>query len=201
MKQKEKITLHKVAGHLYTISRHRYLVCKSCFAIGLYRQGLLHDLSKFSPTEFLVGARYYQGNRSPNNAEREDKGYSEAWLHHKGRNRHHYEYWFDYSTHSKNPITAVKMPGRYVAEMFMDRVAASKTYNGANYTDSDPLAYYESGNTARFLHPKTKAVLEKLLHMLAEEGEQAAFSYLRSHLHKAPLHRKAAWKSGSKKCR
>lgn len=184
---KEKITLKKAAGHLYTISRHRYLVCKSCFAIGLYRQGLMHDLSKFSPSEFLVGARYYQGNRSPNNAEREDKGYSQAWLHHKGRNRHHYEYWFDYSTHSKNPIAAVKMPGRYVAEMFMDRVAASKTYNGAAYKDSDPLAYYESGNTGRFLHPETKKVLEKLLHMLAEEGEEAAFSYLKRHLHKAPF--------------
>lgn len=79
------------------------------------------------------------------------------------------------------------MPGRYVAEMFMDRVAASKTYNGAAYKDCDPLAYYESGNTARFLHPQTRAVLEKLLHMLAEEGEEAAFSYLKNHLHKAPF--------------
>ncbi len=190
MRQKEKITIKKATEHLCTISRHRFLVCKFCFAIGLYRQGLLHDLSKFSPSEFLVGARYYQGNRSPNNAEREDKGYSEAWLHHKGRNRHHYEYWFDYSTHSKNPITAVKMPGRYVAEMFMDRVAASKIYNGDAYKDTDPLAYYESGNTARFLHPQTREVLEKLLHMLALEGEEATFAYLKGRLHKAPLFRK-----------
>ena len=84
--------------HFKTITRHKYLVMKGCFAVGLYRQGLTHDLSKYEPSEFLIGARYFQGDRSPNNAEREEKGYSSAWLHHKGRNRHHYEYWIDYST-------------------------------------------------------------------------------------------------------
>ena len=58
--------------HFKTITRHKLLVMKYCFRIGLYKQGLLHDLSKYSPTEFLVGCKYYQGTRSPNNAERED---------------------------------------------------------------------------------------------------------------------------------
>ena len=58
---------------------------KNCFAVGLYRQGLLHDLSKYSWEEFATGVKYYQGNRSPNAAEKEEKGYSAAWLHHKGR--------------------------------------------------------------------------------------------------------------------
>lgn len=83
----------KALQHFKTITYHKYLVMKGCFAVGLYRQGICHDLSKYSWTEFRVGAKYYQGNRSPNNAEREDIGYSSAWLHHKGRNRHHYEYW------------------------------------------------------------------------------------------------------------
>ena len=73
------------------------MVMKGCFSVGLYRQGIMHDLSKYMPSEFMVGAKYYQGTQSPNNAERADKGYSAAWLHHKGRNRHHYEYWLDYS--------------------------------------------------------------------------------------------------------
>ena len=83
--------------HFKTITYHKYLVMKGCFAVGLYKQGLLHDMSKYSPTEFLVGAIYYQGDRSPNNAEREHRGYSSSWLHHKGRNKHHYEYWVDYA--------------------------------------------------------------------------------------------------------
>lgn len=171
--------------HFKTITYHKYLVMKGCFAVGLYRQGLLHDLSKYAPSEFLVGIRYYQGNRSPNNAEREATGYSSAWLHHKGRNKHHYEYWIDYSADEAKRGTGMKpapMPWRYVIEMFMDRVAASKVYNGSAYTDRDPLTYYERGaaRMENFLHPDTKRRLEKLLHMLAKEGEEKTFAYIRS---------------------
>ena len=83
--------------HFKTITHHKILVAKGCFRVGLYRQGLLHDMSKYSPSEFLVGCKYYQGFRSPNDAERRAKGYSSAWLHHKGRNKHHFDYWLDYS--------------------------------------------------------------------------------------------------------
>ena len=89
--------LINIWNHFKTITKHRMLVCRHCFQIGLYRQGLTHDLSKYSPEEFFTGVRYYQGTRSPNAAEREDLGYSKAWLHHKGRNKHHYEYWIDIS--------------------------------------------------------------------------------------------------------
>ncbi len=118
-------TAANAAGHLRTVVTHKYLVARGCFAVGLYRQGILHDLSKFSPTEFMVGARYWQGNRSPNNAERETIGYSSSWLHHKGRNRHHYEYWVDYNLRGEidgQVLIPVKMPGRYVVEMLMDGI-------------------------------------------------------------------------------
>ena len=68
-------------GHFKTITKHKLMVMKYCFRIGLYRQGLLHDLSKYSWTEFSVGCKYYQGNRSPNNAEREDTGLSLSLIH------------------------------------------------------------------------------------------------------------------------
>lgn len=83
--------------HLVTITEHKCLVMKHCFMVGLYRQGILHDLSKYTPSEFWTGVRYYQGDRSPNAVERELLGYSAAWLHHKGRNKHHFEYWMDFS--------------------------------------------------------------------------------------------------------
>ena len=187
-KSKEKITPEKFIGHLNTVSRHKYLVMKGCFSVGLYRQGLMHDLSKFSPTEFMVGARYWQGNRSPNNAEREEKGYSASWLHHKGRNRHHFEYWVDYNLRGElgeEPVIPVKMPGRYVVEMLMDRIAASKVYAGDKYDDSYPLRYFEQGTKVmQFMHPETAALLHMLLRMLAEEGEDKTFAYVRRHLHK-----------------
>lgn len=184
-----KITPEKFFGHLATVNRHRAFVRKECFRIGLYRQGLLHDLSKYAPAEFLVGARYYTGKESPNNGERRAIGYSSAWLHHKGRNRHHYEYWIDYSLREiPGGFAPVKMPGRFVCEMFCDRVAASKVYLGGSYTDAAPLAYYKKGNTARFLHPETAALLEKLLTMLAEDGEDVTIAYIKRHLHKGKRH-------------
>lgn len=170
----------KVISHFKTITHHKILVMRGCFKVGLYRQGLLHDMSKYSPSEFLVGARYYQGDRSPNNAEREAIGYSSAWLHHKGRNKHHYEYWIDYSASDiKGGMAPARMPEKYVVEMLMDRIAACKTYHGSSYTDGDPLAYFSKGKTNAMIHPKTKALLENLLTMLAQEGEDKTFSYIR----------------------
>lgn len=171
----------KAWQHLKTITHHKYLVMKGCFQIGLYWQGLLHDLSKYSPAEFLVGVHYFQGDRSPNNAEREEKGYSSAWLHHKGRNRHHYEYWSDYSLQARGMVP-VQMPVRYVLEMFMDRVAASKVYRGEAYTDEDPLKYYLQAKDHKLIHDKTKKQLEFLLRMLARDGEEKTFRYIRTRI-------------------
>ena len=150
--------------HFKTITRHKLLVMKYCFRIGLYKQGLLHDLSKYSPTEFLVGCKYYQGTRSPNNAEREDIGVSTSWLHHKGRNKHHFEHWVDYSLDGEHPIMGAQMPRKYVAEMVMDRISASRNYLGDAYNDSQPLDYFlKSKEKLWFIHPQTKKELEALL--------------------------------------
>lgn len=166
----------KMWEHFKTITHHRHLVMKNCFRVGLYRQGLCHDLSKYSPVEFLVGCRYYQGNRSPNNAEREATGVSMAWLHHKGRNKHHFEYWIDYG---KDGMIGMEMPVNYVVEMVMDRIAASRTYQKEKYTDASALEYYNMGCHKYLIHPKTKELLEKLLSMLAERGEDETFAYIR----------------------
>ena len=170
-------------GHFMTIHEHRKLVRQGCFRVGLFYQGLAHDLSKYSPTEFIVGAKYYQGFRSPNNAEREERGYSAAWLHHKGRNRHHYEYWIDYSSRNGSKIwIAAKMPNKYLVEMYMDRVAASTVYNKGHYTNDMPLKYYLEGRDHSLLEDSTRLELEKLLSMLAEKGPDVTEEYIRTHL-------------------
>lgn len=186
----------KAVRHFLTITRHKILVMKGCFQAGLYRQGLLHDLSKYGLTEFRVGCKYYQGDRSPNNAEREATGCSLAWLHHKGRNKHHYEYWIDYGVDGEKNMVGMKMPVRYVAEMFFDRIAAGKVYKGKEYTDSDPLAYFCRGKGQYMMHKDTEALLEKLLIMLAEKGEEKTFAYIRGEVLKKRgrcpfLHRKS----------
>ena len=169
--------------HFKTITRHKLLVMHYCFRAGMYKQGLLHDLSKYAPVEFLVGCKYYQGDRSPNNAEREDTGISKSWLHHKGRNKHHFEYWIDYDVEGNSTILAgMKMPVKYVAEMFCDRVAASRIYNKDKYKDSDPLDYYIKGLGHYIMHPETDELLHNLLKMLADKGEEYTFAYIKANV-------------------
>ena len=133
------------------------------------------------PSEFLYGAKYYSGDHSPNENERKEKGYSNAWMHHKGRNRHHFEYWTDYNAQTRK-MEPVKMPIVFVVEMFCDRVAAGKIYRGADYTDSSPLEYFLSGKKTRAIHPETSDLLEKLLVMLSEKGEKETFAYIKKDL-------------------
>lgn len=167
-----------IRKHLTTITRHRHLVIRHCYHCGILWQGLFHDLSKYSPTEFLQGIRYYLPDKSPNVGERMKKGYSRAWLHHQGRNRHHFEYWMDYNmkTRKKEPVP---MPVRYMIEMFCDRVAASKIYYGDAYRDDLPLQYFKEKGACRLMHPQTSKQLEKLLTMLRDEGEKKTFAYVR----------------------
>lgn len=170
-------------GHLKTINHHKRLVMQHCFKMGLYKQGLLHDMSKYSPTEFWVGVKYFQGDRSPNNAEREANGVSLAWLHHKGRNKHHLEYWIDYVLEGEgSPMGGMEMPVKYVCEMFADRIAASKTYQKEKYTDRSPLEYYEKSLDHYMIHPNTAKLLEEMLTMLSKKGEEETFLYIRKNI-------------------
>ena len=167
--------------HFVTITRHRWLVRQGCFRVGLYWQGLTHDLSKYSPTEFRVGVKYFQGDKSPNGAERNDKGFSEAWMHHKGRNKHHYEYWTDMSPVTRN-YDAVPMPRKYLVEMVMDRRAACMVYQGEKYSDGSALEYFMKSRERELMHPKTRMELEYILTMLRDQGEAEVFRYLKEEI-------------------
>ena len=167
--------------HLKTITKHRHAVIKHAFKAGIPLRGLLHDLSKYSPEEFMAGAKFYLGTRSPDEAEREKFGYSKAWMHHKGRNKHHFEYWCDYNPQTKI-MSPVEMPVKYVVEMFCDRVAASKIYQGCQYTDSHPLEYFMRAKTTRAIHPETSEELEFLLNELANHGEKHIFKIVKQRI-------------------
>ena len=150
----------KCWGHLRTVQKHRKMVRKLCFKCGLYWQGLTHDLSKYSPTEFWNGVKYFTGTASPHVGERKVKGYSDAWLHHHNRNKHHVEYWVDIVDGKSTPV---RMPFKYLAEMICDRVAASMIYLGDKYTDAAPLDYYLSHMDENQFDEATRTTLETAL--------------------------------------
>lgn len=169
----------KFIKHFNTITKHRHAVIYHGLKAGIFFQSLFHDLSKYSWTEFIPGAKYYVGVRSPNEIERQTNGYSLAWMHHKGRNKHHFEYWVDYNPEQKVPMP-VKMPLKYVKEMFCDRVAASKIYQGKNYNNSQPIDYFMRGKARRSIHPETSDLIELWLKTLAEKGEDYTFNLIKS---------------------
>ena len=154
-------------GHLKTVYKHRKMVRKLCFKCGLYWQGLTHDLSKYSPTEFWNGVKYFTGTASPHVGERKAKGYSDAWLHHHNRNKHHAEYWVDIVDGKSTPI---EIPLKYLAEMVCDRVAASMIYLGDKYTNSAPWDYYISHFCENELNGVTRAKLAGYLIYIRENG-------------------------------
>ena len=166
----------RLIGHTRTVLTHKKEVAKICFKFGLYWQGIVHDLSKFSPTEFIPSVKYYQGNRSPIEAEKDDKGYSMAWLHHKSKNKHHFWYWVDYN--SKQVQTPVRIPLKYVYELFADTVAAGRVYSknaGKEWKQSDPYEYYKTHNRdaengIEFMEFCTKAVLDNMYVDMKEYG-------------------------------
>ena len=172
--------MSRLFGHLRTVFHHKHLVFRYCCKAGIPLRGFLHDWSKFSPTEFFPSVKYYtDGKHSPTVGERKDKGYSAAWLHHKGRNKHHFKYWIEFNW--KNQILyTCPMPLKYVKEMFCDRLAATRTYLKSNYTDRAPLEYYLARDERKFMHEQTYTLLEILLVKLAAEGEDAVFSYIKT---------------------
>ena len=169
-------TMNKFFGHLKTILHHRHLVFKFCCKVGIPFQGLVHDLSKFTPAEFIPSVRYFQGTSSPVGAERRAKGYSSAWLHHKARNMHHWEYWVEFRDDGTEYY--VKMPMNYVKEMICDWLSAGKTYNLKTWTPNHPLRYFLAHESYYKLHPETKAFAMKVLEMFRDEGEEKTLAWL-----------------------
>lgn len=154
-------------GHLSVVTRHKWGVFKNCVKCGIPFRGIIHDLSKFSPTEFFESVRYFQGNRSPIGVCRRATGVSYAWLHHKGRNKHHIEYWTD-------PDCTVQpmMPYKYAVECVCDKLAATRTYAGKNYTPDLPLAHWNKYGNKVNGNPKTMKFIEAVFEDVIALGER-----------------------------
>ena len=154
--------------HFKTVCKHKAIVYKECRACGITWQGIIHDLSKFSPIEFSASAKHFQGNRSPIEAEKEDCGYSMAWLHHKGVNKHHWEWWTDFDDNGQ--IIANKIPSQYVVEMICDWVGAGKVYSNEKWTQDEPLNYFYKVRKGRYFHPETEKLVVFLLEIIRDKG-------------------------------
>ena len=163
-----------ILKHLKTILIHKWFVFKECVSCGLIWRGMIHDFSKFGLTEFISSAKHFQGNRSSIEAEKEAIGYSNAWLHHKGHNKHHWEYWTDFD--DKGNIIVNKIPYKYVVEMICDWIGAGITYNKEKWTECEVLSYYNKVRLGRHFNEKTEELILKFLNIIDSAGLKAFHS-------------------------
>lgn len=168
--------MNKVLGHLSTITKHRHLVIKMCFKCGMYKQGLLHDLSKYTPSEFISSVKYFHGDKSPITYEKKDIGYSNCWLHHKGRNKHHWEYWTDRVSYE---LVSLEMPFNYMLESVLDKIAASKVYKKDEYANDYPIDFFKKSYEIKVMNTNTSRQIELLLTYLKDNGEEKTLNYIK----------------------
>lgn len=166
MKSKYKITFTNFFKHLHTINKHRFKVFILCTKVGIPIHGLIHDLSKYSPIEFLEGVKYFQGNYSPIVNCKKENGYSLAWIHHKNHNKHHYEYWYDYESKIETPI----IPFKYFLEMLCDTLAAGQTYQGKKWTKEYQLTYWNETKDKTKMNKNMKKLLDNIYKDISING-------------------------------
>jgi len=158
--------LKKIWGHLKLITKHKWMVFKLCVKAGIPWRGFTHDWSKYSPAEFIESCKYYTGKESPYVASRKDLGYSKAWLHHKAKNKHHEDYWYDWN----NSERAAVMPYKYAVEMICDSIAAGKAYLGNEWDNSKPLEYFNRRKIKEVFNLKTIDFLVSVYTQINDEG-------------------------------
>ncbi len=159
--------ISNIFKHIKLVMKHKWVVFKLCIKVGEPWRGFMHDWSKFSPTEFIESVKYYNGHRSPISLCKEDVGYSKAWLHHKGRNKHHHQYWIDLTIPEKTII----IPYKYAVEMVCDELAAGMVYNGDKWNQNTQLEYYlNKERQQNLIHPQTDKFLIATFTEISKNG-------------------------------
>lgn len=160
--------MNKYWKHFKTITKHKWYVAQACFKSGLIFQGIIHDLSKYSPTEFVSSARFFQGDKSPIKAEKSKYGYSFAWQHHMGVNKHHWQYWIDFED---GELVVIEMPPKYLAEMLCDWIGAGKAYNKGNWNIDTFKTWYANNKDKIILHTLTRDYIELVIDNVTDEED------------------------------
>jgi hypothetical protein len=148
-------------SHLKYTIRHKYHVMVACTKEGMILRGILHDLSKFTPSEFTGYANFFfnpDGSRKEDldaNSEEIKRAFGDAFLHHQTSNAHHWQYWIKRT----NGHTVVNpMPADIAAEMICDWIGAAR----ANYQNEPgiPLPWYKQNRSRILLHTDTRNYIE-----------------------------------------
>ena len=156
--------------HTKTVLAHKKEVMRLASYAGISWQGLTHDLSKFCPSEFLESVKYCNGIESPIRTCRKETGKSEAWLYHKSKNKHHWEWWVDDLVHGGK---GVAMPYKYALEMAIDIIAANRVYAKDEWTPDMLKNYWAEHRKEIIVHHQTLRFLDSIFRDYIQFGVAA----------------------------
>ena len=129
---------------------HKKNVFKTCWSKGLYLQAFTHDLSKFSPIEFVNYAKEFHKDEAETN-------FHKAWQHHIKKNKHHWQHWLDGDGQPQD------IPDKYLKEMVADWEAMAIKFGDS--AQGWYLLHYKEFNLTR----NTRLRLEKILGIYHQE--------------------------------
>jgi len=138
------------------VMRHKWFVFLECCKLGIPLLGIIHDLSKFTLSEWRGYARYFYGKRTPS----VEFDFDRAWLHHQHRNKHHWQRWLltlD-SVRSDGKFIAMIMPEKYQREMLADWRGAGRAYGNPDTKD-----WYLNNRNKMTLNCVTRTWIEQQL--------------------------------------
>ena len=121
---------------------------------------LLHDLSKFSPSELMRYGRQFFGDKA------DPLGFSYAWLHHQRMNLHHWEAWIPITGHTRGGYPdgePLPMPEVFVREMIADWFGASRAYEG-KWPEPGKWQWFGANYCTIRVHKQTRKLLDELLY-------------------------------------
>lgn len=160
--------------YLRYLARHKWFVLVACFRRGLYWQGIIHDWSKFLPSEWIPYANFFYGFKPTEEDRRRSRvifGYdcwpssewmrdrfNRAWLAHQHRSPHHWQHWI--LRNDDGTTFPVEMPHRYVLEMLADWDGAGRAITGK--TGGTPV-WYAKNRHKMLLHPDTQRFVDAAL--------------------------------------
>jgi len=171
--------MKKYTKYLSYVLRHKWYVTIECFQRGLYRRGIMHDMSKFRPSEFIPYARYFNGTyqsekdipkflpmsyESILTKEYVEEQFDLAWLEHTHRNKHHWQYWVLREDDGCKKI--LKMEHKYIMEMVCDWVGAGKAQGNISPKNDKYLEtrnWYNENKDKMVLHKNTRREVEQTL--------------------------------------
>lgn len=149
--------MNKQVKYARYVALHKYYVARECFKRGLYWRGVVHDLTKLRPDEWLPYANFFYSDEQTKEVK---DAFFIAWLKHLNRNSHHWNHWV---VQSDGGVTKVfEMPEKDRIEMLCDWLGVQ-----AALGKNDLPRWYAERESTMLLGPKTKSWLKRELKQLA----------------------------------